>query len=305
MIQQTNPYKAYSDALVTAGLFVPTGVQGVFGFNAQFQQILDHLEWLLTRIGKPFNPELFRFPPVFSRAHYECTGHLQTFPHLLGSVHSFVGDDAKHQALIEQFEKKEDWGLGLVSTDLVLPPAACYPLYPTATGTLPDGGRTVDLCNYVFRHEPSDDPARMQIFRQREFVRLGTPAEALTHRDAWLQRGLELLTDLGLKVTAVIANDPFFGRANRLMKVTQQEQKLKYEIVVPICSEENPTAITSSNYHLDHFGLPFGIKTSDGKIAHTACVGFGLERIVLALFKQHGFHSGAWPQTVRKVLALP
>jgi seryl-tRNA synthetase len=304
-MQETNPYKAYSDALLTEGLFVSTGVQGVFGFNAHFQHILDHLQQLITQIGLPFNPEVLRFPPVWSRAHYACTDHLQTFPNLLGSIQSFVGGDAEHHTLIKKFEKGEDWGQGLPSTRLILTPAACYPLYPTAAGTLPEGGRTVDICNYVFRHEPSDDPARMQIFRQYEFVRLGTPAEALTHRDAWLQKGLELLGSLGLNCTAVVANDPFFGRANRLMKATQKEQELKYEIVVPICSEENPTAITSSNYHLDHFSLPFGIKTSDGNIAHTACIGFGLERIVLALFKTHGFYSDQWPSIVRKVLALP
>ena len=90
-----------------------------------------------------------------------------------------------------------------------------------------------------------------------------------------------------------------------MMKATQQEQELKYEIVVPICSEEKPTAILSSNYHLDHFSLPFQIKTHDGKLAHSACVGFGLERTVLALFKKHGFNRSAWPEKVRKALAFP
>ena len=84
----------------------------------------------------------------------------------------------------------------------MLTPAACYPLYPTATGTLPDGGRTVDLRSFVFRHEPSADPARMQIFRQREYVRLGTPEQALAHRDYWLERGEEMLLAVGLDVTA-------------------------------------------------------------------------------------------------------
>jgi len=304
-MQETDAYKKYADALIAEGLFLPTGVKGVFGFNAHFQQIIDHLEALITRIGKPLNPEVVRFPPVWSRAHYGCTDHLRTFPNLLGSVHSFTGDDAQHNTLLQKFEKKEDWGAGLLSTDLVLTPAACYPLYPTAKGTLPEGGRTVDISNYVFRHEPSDDPARMQIFRMHEFVRLGTPTEALAHRDDWLQRGLELLLSLGLNCAAVVANDPFFGKANRLMKATQKEQELKYEIVCPICSDENPTAITSSNYHLDHFSLTFDIKTSDGHIAHTACIGFGIERITLALFKTHGLNSNKWPEKVRKILVLP
>jgi seryl-tRNA synthetase len=206
--------------------------------------------------------------------------------------------------MLGKFEKGEDWSRDLVRTDVMLTPAICYPLYPTARGTLPAGGRGVDLLGYAFRHEPSDDPARMQLFRQREFVRLGSPAEALEHRDRWLDRGEAMFAAVGLGVERVVASDPFFGRGGKVMKASQQEQALKYELTVPICSREKPTAIASSNYHLDHFGSVFDIRTADGAVAHSACIGFGLERIALALFKTHGFDIGAWPAKVRDVLAL-
>ena len=69
-------------------------------------------------------------------------------------------------------------------------------------------------------------------------------------------------------------------------------------------SSVSPTAITSSNYHLDHFGVAFDIRTADGEVAHSSCVGFGLERIALALFKTHGMDPEAWPREVRSVLSL-
>ena len=113
-----------------------------------------------------------------------------------------------------------------------------------------------------------------------------------------------MLEAVGLDVTPVVANDPFFGRGGRVMKATQREQKLKYEMVVPICSTDKPTAVASCNYHLDHFGIPFSIKTSDGQTAHSACVGFGLERVALALLKTHGLNVSVWPHAVREVLEL-
>jgi seryl-tRNA synthetase len=169
---------------------------------------------------------------------------------------------------------------------------------------LPPQGRTVDLISFVFRHEPSGDPARMQSFRQREYVRLGTPSQALEHRNYWLKRGEEMLSSVGLDVRPELANDPFFGRTGRLMSATQKEQDLKYELMVPVASKEKRTAVTSCNYHLDHFGHAFNIKTPDGNTAHTACIGFGLERIALALFRKHGFDPDRWPNDVKRVLEL-
>jgi seryl-tRNA synthetase len=67
---------------------------------------------------------------------------------------------------------------------------------------------------------------------------------------------------------------------------------------------ERPTAVVSCNYHQDHFGDTFGIALHEGGHAHTACVGFGLERITLALFKTHGFDLAQWPATVRATLGL-
>jgi seryl-tRNA synthetase len=107
---------------------------------------------------------------------------------------------------------------------------------------------------------------------------------------------------IGLPAYVAPANDPFFGRGGRMLAANQREQELKFEIVVPICSTEKPTPIMSFNYHQEHFATTFGIATSDGQTAHTACLGFGMERIVLALLKTHGLEPAVWPSAVREKL---
>jgi len=283
---------------------IPSGVPGVYGRGGSFEGVIERFEAYVTRVGADQAADVVRFPPLLARHTYERIDHIETMPQLLGSVHSFFGKEPEHAEMVRQMRAGGDWAVALAPTDVVLVPAACYPLYPTLTGTLPSGGRTVDLVTFVFRHEPSDDPARMQSFRQREYVRVGTPDQAVSHRDEWIRRGLTIHQSLGLPVRKELANDPFFGRGGRVMRATQREQNLKYELVVPITSDEKPTAITSSNYHLDHFGLAFDIRTSDGAVAHSACVGFGLERVALALFRTHGMDPDQWPSEVRSVLQL-
>ena len=63
-----------------------------------------------------------------------------------------------------------------------------------------------------------------------------------------------------------------------------------------------PTALASFNHHLDHFGSTYGIELADGSTAHTACLGFGHERIVLALLRTHGLDPEAWPAEVKEKL---
>ena len=70
-------------------------------------------------------------------------------------------------------------------------------------------------------------------------------------------RALELPFDLD------VANDPFFGRAGRMLAASQRDQELKFELLVPINSDEKPTACLSFNYHQDHFGALWGIETGD------------------------------------------
>jgi seryl-tRNA synthetase len=142
----------------------------------------------------------------------------------------------------------------------------------------------------------------MQAFRVREFVRVGTPDVVVDWRDMWLTRGVELLRSLGLAARSDVASDPFFGRGGRMLAANQREQKLKFEVLVPVISETEPTAVCSFNYHQDHFSKIFEIKTSTGELAQTACLGFGLERCVMALFKTHGMVPAEWPSAVREKL---
>jgi seryl-tRNA synthetase len=299
-------YGTFRDELVEAGHLVPMGVPGLFARGRDFERAIDAFDAVVTRTGSVLLPEILRFPPVFNRSHYEKLDHIRNFPDLMGSVHTFTGDERAHRDLLGKFDgADEDWSRSLVPARVMLTPAICYPLYPTlAQTTLPPGGRRFDLQGYAFRHEPSDDPARLQIFRMHEFVRLGTATEALEHRACWLELGVRVFDMVGLKVETVVANDPFFGRGGKVQKALQREQALKFEFTIPICSDEKPTAIGSCNYHVDHFGETFAIKAADGSVAHSACVGFGLERVALALFKTHGLELSDWPREVRDVLAL-
>lgn len=294
--------EGFHEGLVRHGLIVPAGVPGVFGRGAVFEDVLERFNALVSQVGRNDNAEAMAFPPVIDRTILEKVHYLDSFPHLCGAVHSFFGNAIQAMALAERAKEGGDWGELLGQTGVVMNPAACYPVYPMLSGTLPEGGRLITMTGWVFRHEPSPEPTRMQSFRVREWVLAGTPSQVVEWRDMWLQRGLTLLRSLGLPAVSDVATDPFFGRGGKFLAQAQKAQKLKFEVLVPVISRENPTAVCSFNYHQDHFSSTFGIRTADGEVANTACLGFGLERVTMALFKTHGFVPADWPPTVRAIL---
>ena len=246
---------AFRDELFDAGIFLASGVPGLYGRSALFEDIRTRFDAAVTRVAAADGPESMRFPPLLPRRQIETTGYLHSFPQLVGSVFAFEGGEAEAAAQAERADRHEDWSEFQEMTDLALVPAACYPVYPVVAsrGPLVPGGLVVDAGGaWVFRHEPSEDPARLQMFHQREIVRVGAPDDVLDWRNSWSERGLALLRSLGLAAERDRAADPFFGRSGRMLAANQRSQELKFELLVPIASPE-PTAVTSFNYHQEHF----------------------------------------------------
>jgi seryl-tRNA synthetase len=294
-----------TDEAILDRLFESMGVAGVYARTRQYEDVVDALQRLISR-HRPESAEVFRFPPVMSLRQLERQGYLNSFPQLLGCVCCLHGSEADIAASVERAKRGADWTQDARAADLVLSPAACYPVYPIAAarGRIPAEGLTFDVAADCFRHEPSRDLDRLQSFRMREFVRIGSPAEVATFREGWMQRATSIAEELELPFEFDRASDPFFGRVGQLLAANQVEQALKFELLIPVRAEGAPTACMSFNYHRDHFGKTWELIDENGETAHSACVAFGMDRLAIALFSIHGLYLEDWPHRLRKTLQI-
>jgi seryl-tRNA synthetase len=267
--------------------------------------MVERLAALITR-HREANSEVMRFPPVMNRSQLEKSGYLKSFPNLLGCVCGLHGTEREINSAVSRFEAGGDWTTSLSPADLVLSPAACYPVYPIAAarGPLPAGGLRFDVAADCFRAEPSRHLDRLQSFRMREYVCIGSPDDVSDFRERWMVRAQAIARDLDLIFRVDYASDPFFGRVGQMKAVSQKQQSLKFELLIPLRSEAQPTACMSFNYHRDHFGTTWDIKDANGEPAHTGCVAFGMDRLAVAMFHTHGTNLATWPAKVRKLLSL-
>ncbi len=291
--------------LLAAKLLLPTGVEGIYGRSGIYEDVVTGLSRLISRYREP-GTEVVRFPPVMSRHVLEKSGYLKSFPNLLGCVCALHGTEQDIRSAADRYEEGGDWTTSLSPAELILTPAACYPVYPLIAkrGPVPAGGLRVDVACDCFRREPSLKLDRLQSFRMREYVCIGSAEEVSDFRESWLKRGQNLADQLELEYAVELANDPFFGRAGRMVGISQRQQALKFELQVPLYSPEQPTACMSFNYHQDHFGNVWDIRDSAGVTAHTGCAAFGLDRLAVALFWTHGSIIQDWPDSVRVALGL-
>jgi seryl-tRNA synthetase len=291
---------------ILAKLFQPTGVDGVHLRSGAYEDVVDGLGRYINTL-RPIGAEVFRFPPVVSRKLIEKSGYLKSFPNLIGCVCALAGDEAHIEAAVDRsLAGGESWTADLEATDLLLAPAACYPIYEIAErrGTPPAAGFLYDVAGDCFRREPSRAIDRLQSFRMREFVAIGAPETIRAFRQHWIERAPEIAGALGLAHRIERASDPFFGRAGAMVQRYQVASALKFEMLIPVRSTDEPTACMSFNYHREHFGETWGIKTEAGEPAHTACVAFGLDRLAVALFAAHGIETAKWPEAVKANLRL-
>jgi seryl-tRNA synthetase len=290
---------------LASALFHQMGTDGVYARTALYEEVVDRLTALITR-HREANTEVMRFPPVMNRAQLEKSGYLKSFPNLLGCVCGLHGTEREINSAVGRFEAGGDWTTSLSPADLVLSPAACYPVYPIAAsrGPLPSAGLRFDVTADCFRAEPSRHLDRLQSFRMREYVCIGSPDDVSSFRERWMDRAQAIARDLGLAFRVDYASDPFFGRVGQMKAVSQKQQSLKFELLVPLRSEEQPTACMSFNHHRDHFGTTWGIVDANGEPAHTGCVAFGMDRLAVAMFHTHGTDLATWPASVRELLGL-
>ena len=268
------------------GLPIPTAVPGVYLYPEAFERVIEALRAGVARLAAAEPFQRLVIPPVISRATIERAGYVEAFPQLLGTVHGYRGSASGWARLKPLVGSGGDWHAQQEIGDLVLLPAACYPVYAALAGTPVDTPAKVTVQATCFRNEATSEAGRLRSFRMVELVTAGAEEHCTTWRADWLERVRLWFTDLGLAPGVEVADDPFFGPGKKVFQAAQRLQELKFELKVPV-ADGVVQAVASANYHKEHFGEAFGL-TADGAPAHTACMAFGLERLALAMIHAHG-----------------
>jgi seryl-tRNA synthetase len=266
---------------------------------ARLMRIIDDLAWEMAgRLGAVE----YAVPHLTSWSTIERAGYARTFPQHLTTC-GVVSPDL---GALDRFARAGDPDARAAELNLApvtVSPTVCLHLFAALADTRLDRPLVITARQSCGRHEPTAsaaEPTRLWSFTMREIVYIGDSGGARRFCADIHSALAELARDLGLPSRIASATDPFFTNERADLTKYQSTLDLKQEMCGRMAPDDRAVAVSSVNLHHQHFGKGFDIRTADGTIASSACVGFGLERWAQWLHGYLGDDAGRWPDVLRR-----
>lgn len=284
-----------------AGSFVYTGLMAdlYYGLDRTFSDLASEL-----------GAHRVHLPSLLGSETLLRVGHLRAYAHMANYVFH-IHEDRKAITRFAQQCSPDSRQIDLsglptsaAHPEAILSPAACQPVYHMLSGRKLDDPFIVSGYVRCFRYESGATRGlrRSREFGIREIVYVGSEADVTTFRQDLLDVCRRLLDRFELQGTLVTASDPFFTDASAQYRAFQLSLGLKHELRLTIGTDDT-VAAASVNLHGEHFGRAWDIHANEGEIAHSCCMGFGIDRWCLAIFSQFGLDTRNWPDSLRAVIS--
>jgi len=282
---------------------------GRYGLGPRLTRLVQTLDRHMETIAGEMDAPPYQFPSLISAEVLDTCRYLTNFPASLNLV-SHLREDL---AVLQEFAKTaafEDGALrypaaAMSPVDSLLSPSVCFHWYNWLRNTSLEAPRSITALGKCFRYEASSLTGleRLWDFSMREIVFVGADRYVLDRREQCVAAATRLLDALELEYEITTATDPFFVDSYAVQAAFQQGFELKFELLCPLPYSGKKLAVGSINYHRDFFGRSFSIQQG-GVPAHTGCIGFGLERLALAIAAQHGPTVDRWPRWLREAVTV-
>lgn len=248
------------------------------------------LDKVFLQWAEEFGAVDHRFPTMIAAKSLAPISYLKSFPHLA----TFAVAADRDPAVLSDLSSAPDGnvpGEFMEPIRQLLTPAACYHFYPRLAGQrLTEAKFMTTKCQCHRREEFYQPLQRQWCFEMRELVCLGSEEIIAGFIEDCRQCVDRLAQYLEITCNWQVATDPFFDPAGDSKALAQILAPTKQELCL-----ENGLAIGSINEHRNFFGECYDIWLNDQPV-QSACVAFGIERWLFAMFAAHGPDISQWPE---------
>ena len=288
----------FSHQQVLNGEYVQSCGDGIIMLRNEAVLLFEYFDSVFRNFAIQIGAAEERYPVLLPIKTYSDTGYLRN-----SSQYSmFCNEAVEDIELLKEYRNVKDRvDKSLINqSKYALSPSACFHVYETYRDKTLTKNCSITICQSVFRNEGRfnwKDFARLRDYHVREIVFIGNNDYVESSRKTIMNMTKDYMNQIDLFGTIQSSSDHFIIPQMQKFKLIQMQEKLKYEWRLFV-GESEDIAVASFNLHGTNFTKPFGIKVGEDETV-TGCVGFGLERIVLAFLSQYGFETLSWPEEIR------
>ncbi|KTD86643.1 aminoacyl--tRNA ligase-related protein [Paenibacillus etheri] len=273
--------------------------KGLIGFKKEAVHLFNYFSSIFRTFAIEEHAEERIYPTLLPMEVYKKTGYLKSSPQYamfccdvlesmdsISALNELAGHSDVHHVLSEP--------------SLALSPSACFHTYRELENQSLKTSQSLTFTQKVFRNEGRfnwNEFGRLRDYHVREIVFIGDAQYVLNQRNRIMDKVATLMQQLNLSGQIAAASDPFIIPDMQSYKKIQLFEKSKYELRLST-SEEKSLACASFNLHGISFTKAFHIEVENCSRTVTGCIGFGIERWVLAFMCQYGIHYEKWPAMV-------
>ena len=285
--------------------------KGIFMFQGNFLKIFQRINSYLKDVAvQEYDAIEQEYPTIWPVELFKKVDYFKEFPQQVILTTTVKENYNDWKEFSDKYKNMGDYEHVKIKDNLDdcrygLGPSVCNTCYYALSGVKAHQNTIYTTYNKVFRNESSktDSLDRLINFSVRDIMFVGDEQFVLRTRQRLIDDLVKLLKYFHIDCKIESANDPFFSR-DIVRKLFQYSFDLKYELLANIPHSNSQIAIGSINLHLDTFGKAFDIESHDGKPPYSGCIGIGFERIVYALYCQHGHDTKQWPKDLKEKLEL-
>ncbi|KGE19746.1 hypothetical protein [Paenibacillus wynnii] len=287
-------------AIYESGLVADYG-NGIYALKQEAVQVLAFLDRVFMGWALELGAEEMSFPALLPVSVLEKTGYLRMSPQYTVMCCQ-PSEDMDELMKLHRAVQRGQTLPHLKDPDYALSPSACFHCYMDLEDKELDKPSVYTFRQQVARSEGRlnwGGYGRMRNYQVREIVFVGDGDFVLNSRNRIMKKAEQLASQLGLSGRLSVTFDPFIIPSLQKYKKIQLEEQSKYELQLDTAPHQS-LAVASFNLHGSAFIDPFRIRVRQCEQPFTGCVGFGLERWVLALLAQFGCNLREWPFDILK-----
>lgn len=275
--------------------------EGQVGFGEKGKFLFEYFDELFGKIAYQLGAIEKMYPALLPIGGYSKTGYLKKTPQyaiFCSTVNDSINNLEQTDVAIRNRNVKEI----VKEPEYALSPSACFHTYIEYENSSLEKNTIITFRQNVFRNEGRlnyRELGRLCDYHVREIVMIGSSEYVIKMRNQIMEKSTEIMKNVNLDGDISLASDSFVVPKMQMYRKIQRVDKSKYEMHLKV--SDNKTISTASfNLHGRAFTDPFNISVDNCEDTVTACVGFGLQRWVIAFLSQYSLEERKWPLQVKE-----